>query len=372
MASVATRGRGIGRGRGFGIPKAGRPGETQTAAQQNNSSIEKSSDEFDLGKVLNDLKEDTLSTQVEKISQYISDSNSSTRIKEVVDLLTQRTIKNSEFAPLAAKFANKLCVEESFGNAFRADLLKSTQENYKKRESIREKSTSDWIGLVGLICELFNHLRTGGAPLKPLAGAVHQTMSELLREGPAGSKGEEEVDEVDCFYEHFKTVGQLLENVNQVEHLRNCDPHTWWKEVKTLGGTKSATRSDPMSVLRHIDTGLNSGPTTLANTINKAFLDPMSIFVPLAPDAITDDRHPNPPLVSVHCVFKKLSTLNPAKALGPDIIPSWLLKENTDLLAPVVTDIINCSFAEARLPLTWKHANIVPIPKQVPVYSCMT
>ncbi|KAL9986423.1 hypothetical protein ACROYT_G000570 [Oculina patagonica] len=147
--------------------------------------------------------------------------------------------------------------------------------------------------------------------------------------------------------------------------LRNCDPRTWWKEVKTLGGTKSATRSDPMSVLRHIDTGLNSGPTTLANTINKAFLDPMSIFVPLAPDAITDHRHSNPPLVSEHCVFKKLSTLNPAKASGPDMIPSWLLNENADLLAPVVTDIINCSFAEARLPLTWKHADIVPIPKQV-------
>lgn len=216
MASVGTRGRGIGRGRGFGIPKAGRPGETQTTDQQKNSSIVKSSDEFDLGKVLNDLKEETLSTQVEKISKYISDSNSSTKITEVVDLLTQRTIRNSEFAPLAAKVANKLCMEESFGIAFRADLLKSTQENYKKREKIREKSTSDWIGLVGLICELFNHLRTGGAPLKPLAGAVHQTMSELLREGPAGSKEEEEVDEVDCFYEHFKTVGQLLENVNQV------------------------------------------------------------------------------------------------------------------------------------------------------------
>ena len=219
MASVA-RGRGIGRGRGFGIPKAGKPGETQTTDQQANSSNGKAVDEFDLAKVLNDLREDTLSAQSEKISRYISDSNSSTRIKEVVDNLTQRTIKKSAFASLAAKVANKLCADESYGNAFRADLLKSTQENYKKRESIREKSASDWIGLVGLICEFFHHLRTGGAPLKPLAGAVYQTMSELLREGgQAGGNQDEEVDEIDCFYEHFKSVGQLLESVNQVSNF---------------------------------------------------------------------------------------------------------------------------------------------------------
>ena len=51
------------------------------------------------------------------------------------------------------------------------------------------------------------------------------------------------------------------------------------------------------------------------------------------------------------------------------MIPSWLLKENADLLAPVVSDIIKCSVAEARLPQSWKHADIVPIPKQVPVYD---
>ena len=36
-------------------------------------------------------------------------------------------------------------------------------------------------------------------------------------------------------------------------------------------------------------------------------------------------------------------------------------------MAPVVTDILNCSFSEARLPQSWKHADITPIPKQTPV-----
>lgn len=216
MASVATRGRGIGRGRGFGVPKAQtRPGETTD--EQKSSSGDKVAEEFDLTKMLDDLKEENVDEKVEKLSKYISSSDSSSKIKQIVDLLSQRTMKDSDFAPLAAKFANKLCSDESCGTAFRGCLLKTTQENYKTRESIRKRSTSEWIGLVGLICELFNQLRTGQAPLKPLAGAVYQTMSELLKEDDKLTAGQEDdEDEIDCFYQQFKTVGKLLESVDQV------------------------------------------------------------------------------------------------------------------------------------------------------------
>nr|XP_058943396.1 MIF4G domain-containing protein B-like [Pocillopora verrucosa] len=212
--AAAARGRGRGRG-GFGVPKPGKSGEK--SEQQADISTEKSSNEFDLTKVLNDLGENTLDTQVKEISHHISQSSSSTKLKDVVDHLIQRTIKKSDFAPLAAKVANKLCSDESFGIAFRGDLLKSTQEQYKKRESIRANSTSEWIGLACFICELFRHLRTGEAPLRPLAAAVHQTLSELLSsEGQNGNNDEElEGDEIDCFYENFKGVGFLLETVNQ-------------------------------------------------------------------------------------------------------------------------------------------------------------
>lgn len=35
----------------------------------------------------------------------------------------------------------------------------------------------------------------------------------------------------------------------------------------------------------------------------------------------------------------------------------------------MVTDILNCSYLEARLPQSWKLANVAPIPKQTPVYD---
>ena len=94
---------------------------------------------------------------------------------------------------------------------------------------------------------------------------------------------------------------------------------------------KSATRTDPLSVLTHVQPGPNSSPTALADTVNEVFLEPMSTFMPLGPVSTADARYSNPPSVSEFPVLKKLSVLNPAKSSGPDMIPSWLLKENKDL-----------------------------------------
>ncbi|XP_068757700.1 uncharacterized protein [Montipora capricornis] len=70
--------------------------------------------------------------------------------------------------------------------------------------------------------------------------------------------------------------------------------------------------------------------------------------------------------VTVHAVYLQLASINPRKASGPDSIPAWLLKENADLLSDTVTDIMNSSFAERRLP-PWKSGNTVPIPKHKPI-----
>ena len=73
--------------------------------------------------------------------------------------------------------------------------------------------------------------------------------------------------------------------------------------------------------------------------------------------------------ISTSSVFKKLSAINPSKAQGPDGIPGWFLKENADLLADPIQDVLNASYQERSLPAAWKEADIVPIPKQRPVYD---
>ena len=126
---------------------------------------------------------------------------------------------------------------------------------------------------------------------------------------------------------------------------------------------QSATRTDPTSVLKLFDSGPDSSLKALANTVNNAFLVPMNSFYPLHPEASGDVQHTKPPTVTEFRVLKKLTRLNPAKASGPDGIPTCLLKENT---AQVVIDILNCSQSEARLPQSWKEADIAPVLKQTP------
>ena len=71
--------------------------------------------------------------------------------------------------------------------------------------------------------------------------------------------------------------------------------------------------------------------------------------------------------VTSNAVFQNLLKLNPKKAHGPDGIPSWLLKENVDLLTGPIAAILNCSYRECTLPPVWKKADVVRIPKEKPI-----
>jgi hypothetical protein len=62
--------------------------------------------------------------------------------------------------------------------------------------------------------------------------------------------------------------------------------------------------------------------------------------------------------VTSNAVFQNLLKLNLKKAHGPDGIPSWLLKENEDLLAGPIAAILNCSYRECTLPPVWKKADV--------------
>ena len=58
-----------------------------------------------------------------------------------------------------------------------------------------------------------------------------------------------------------------------------------------------------------------------------------------------------------------------ALCFGQQIIQLTTLEENDELLAPPIMDIMNTSFREGRLPLSWKEADIVPVSKQRPIQN---
>ena len=157
----------------------------------------------------------------------------------------------------------------------------------------------------------------------------------------------------------------------KIAHLKEFESAVWWKEVKKLSGMSSAfCHPDDFTktLIHHIDTSPNK--QDLANSINKTFLMSMKEFPPLSNDYKSEQcDFPSSSLlvVTAPSVYKVLSKLNPTKAQGPDGVPAWLLKENADVLKAPIMDILNSSYSEGCLPLSWKMADIVPVPKQKPV-----
>ena len=126
----------------------------------------------------------------------------------------------------------------------------------------------------------------------------------------------------------------------KVKDLKKCKPAQWWKEIKQLSGFSKVERANPIADLQHLaDEG--EDPKQLANVINDAFPTLLSAFTPLATSNLYVHTHAHlqesPRPISEFSVFKKLSTLNTNKASGPDGIPSWVLKENADILAAPVS-----------------------------------
>ena len=158
----------------------------------------------------------------------------------------------------------------------------------------------------------------------------------------------------------------------KVEHLKKCKPSAWWTEVKRLSGCSPASmgRTDVTKSLKLLYE--SSDNVNLANIVNEAFLSPMRSFMPLQQDYSIDPLdettiHHAEFVISKDLVFEKLCKLNQSKAHGPDNIPGWLLKDNADILAKPIADILNSSYREGHLPASWKEADVVPIPKQRPI-----
>ena len=87
-------------------------------------------------------------------------------------------------------------------------------------------------------------------------------------------------------------------------------------------------------------------------------------------------RQEDPPQIEVsaledvyteNSVFLQLLHLKPSKAPRPDGLPTWIFKENADVLSKPVKDILNRLFRECGLPASWKMANVTPLSKQKPV-----
>ena len=128
-----------------------------------------------------------------------------------------------------------------------------------------------------------------------------------------------------------------------------------------------ATGGEDIRSNLHLDVIAAHSNQDIANVINSAFLEPMQDYTPLSClPPLADDSELQ--TVSPSEVCKALLELNPRKAGGPDGINNWLLRDYADLLTSSVCDILNASFAEQKLPRSWKDADVTPLMKVMQKY----
>ena len=82
-----------------------------------------------------------------------------------------------------------------------------------------------------------------------------------------------------------------------------------------------------------------------------------------------NEELPDKYVISVCTTFKALESVKANKATGPDNIPAWVLRNYANVLAPPLTAIFNNSLREGVLPMEWKMANVIPLPKTSPPVS---
>ena len=164
--------------------------------------------------------------------------------------------------------------------------------------------------------------------------------------------------------------------------LNTMDPKSNILEIASrVGGGKKLNRSagcnQPRTRIRRLSwsiltQGLILVLLPLPISLIMHFFAPIYKFIPLDPEFSVVAQHTDSPTVTEFRVLKKLTALNCAKASWPGGIPGWLLKENPDLLAPVVTEILNFSYSEARLLHTWIHANVALFLNRPLIRPCET
>ena len=153
---------------------------------------------------------------------------------------------------------------------------------------------------------------------------------------------------------------------SKVQDLKGVNPREWWKEINKLSGAKK--KSSNLINSLNVPDFAEKSPKEIANAINNALLEPMlsyealdnsseDLYLPL------EDTDPEFLQVSTAQVHKNLMHLNKHKAAGPDGLANWCLREYADLLYEPVTNILNASYQEQRLPSVWKKADIAPLPK---------
>ena len=97
----------------------------------------------------------------------------------------------------------------------------------------------------------------------------------------------------------------------------------------------------------------------------------MQEYYPLSDYVMVLCEDDEPIQVTVDSVAVRLNKISASRAGGPDNLPNWVLKEFSDILAPALTEVLNQSFRESKVPRIWKLAD-APSVLRVRLFKTLT
>jgi len=156
-----------------------------------------------------------------------------------------------------------------------------------------------------------------------------------------------------------KTEYQYVNRVIE-EGMKGNNTRPFWRYVKPR--RQENTRVAPLKKSTTLFSDSTAKAKILLDQFRSVFTKDVGSQLPMmesTPYPVLTDL-----VIKTEGVAKLLRNLNPAKACGPDNIPSRILKECADTIAPAVSCIFSRSVQTGQLPSDWLTANISSVFKK--------
>lgn len=145
---------------------------------------------------------------------------------------------------------------------------------------------------------------------------------------------------------------------DKISHLTDTNPKKWWDNIKLISGLSKPPPLSNLSVNGSIARG-----NDLAEKINHFFSNLTNDIAPLQYTPIQVTQISDDYIISPESVERSLLSIKVRKSIGPDDIPNWLLKNFASSICRPVCSIFNSSIRQGHVPVLWKSADVLPIPK---------
>lgn len=139
--------------------------------------------------------------------------------------------------------------------------------------------------------------------------------------------------------------------------IDECPPFKLWKFLRSLGVGKVPQCSSGILDLDSINRHFSTSPVTLDPSVKHATLS--SLANNLRSDCDSTFTLDNISPQEVVTILKNIKT----KAVGEDHLSLDMLMLVADIIAPILSEIINFSFSSGTFPAMWKLAHVIPLPK---------